>query len=317
MASRLFSSMSLFPSNMRRLCLIVTGVALFSGSLAQQAIAQNEPKAEPKAVPALAPLFNIADPGLNELSGFAASRTYPGLIWAHNDSGDTARLFLINKTGNTVATVVLEGIEARDWEDISAAAGYLYIGDIGDNMRVMENIKIHRFQEPKLDPQKLGQYISLASANIETATVTYPDGPRDAESLAVGPDGSILIVSKSFGGSNFYVSQTVFRRGAVSLKKIGSTFQFGGVGLFTKLATSGDLSRDGKKLLIGTYSQLYEFALTRPFDFASIDTQNPKIQDLPSLKQSESACYDLDGKQIYVSSEKAKPPVYALNSLLK
>jgi hypothetical protein len=315
MASQSLPSMSRFPSKAHRLRLILMGVALFSGTFTQQAIAQNGQVAAQASAPS--PLFNIQDPSINELSGFAASRTYPGLIWAHNDSGDTARLFLINKAGKTIATVALEGIEARDWEDMAAAAGYLYIGDSGDNMRVMENIKIHRFQEPKLDPQKLGQYISLSSSNIETATVTYPDGPRDAESLAVGPDGTLLIVSKSFAGSNFYVSQTPFRRGAIVLKKTGSTFQFGSTGLFTKLATSGDLSRDGRKLLIGTYSQIYEFPLTRPFDFTSIDTKNPKIQELPSLKQSESTCYDLEGKQIYVSSEKAKPPVYTFNSMLK
>jgi len=303
-----------FKSN--RFRLILANLALLSGLLSLQATAQNEQKPAAAPLPTGAPLFKIADPAINELSGFAASRAYPGLLWGNNDSGDTARLFLINQEGKTVATVNFEGIDARDWEDIAAAGDSLYVGDMGDNLSVMENIKIHRIREPKLDPQKLGQNITIASNNIETATVTYPDGPHDAESLSVAPDGSILIVSKSTSGSNFYISQNVFRRGAIPLKKIGETFHFGGEGIFTKLATSGDLSPDGKKLLVGTYSQLYEFPLTRAYDFNSVDSKNAKTQDLPTLKQSESACYDLDGKQIFVSSEKPNPPVYALNSLL-
>ena len=276
-----------------------------------QPIAANAPAISGEAP---APIFKVADGNLNEISGFAASRSYPGFWWAHNDSGDTARLFLLSSEGKTVATVNLEGVEARDWEDMAAAGGYLYVADIGDNFRVMENVQIHRIWEPKIDTKKLGQQISLSNSTVETAKIAYPDGARDAETFAVAPDGTFLIVSKNLGGSNFYLSQTPFRRGAVALKKIGGPFVFGGQSVFSKMATAGDLSRDGKKLAVTTYTQLYEFALGVPFDLASIQLKTPKIQNLPTLQQCESAAYDLSSAKVVVSSEKKNPPVYALDS---
>lgn len=102
-------------------------VALFSSV----AVAQDQTPAQAPTTPT--PLFKVQDARIDELSGLAASRAYPGCFWAHNDSGDTARLFLLNAKGETVAVVNLAGVTARDWEDIAFAGGYLYVGDIGDN----------------------------------------------------------------------------------------------------------------------------------------------------------------------------------------
>ncbi len=54
-------------------------------------------------------------------SGLAVSRTQPGVLWAHNDSGDAPMLYAIDLKG----TAPGEGRGARtpwriDWEDIAA-----------------------------------------------------------------------------------------------------------------------------------------------------------------------------------------------------
>src|SRR5690606_12327811 len=41
-------------------------------------------------------LGSVDDARLAELSGLAASRRHPGLFYAHNDSGDVARVFVLD-----------------------------------------------------------------------------------------------------------------------------------------------------------------------------------------------------------------------------
>jgi hypothetical protein len=47
----------------------------------------------------------VTHPPLNELSGIARSRAYPGVWWVHNDSGDEPRLFAIDAEGRVVMPV--------------------------------------------------------------------------------------------------------------------------------------------------------------------------------------------------------------------
>ena len=255
----------------------------------------------------------LQDKAIDELSGLAASRRYPRLLWGHNDSGDSARIFALNERGETVATVNFPGLEARDWEDVTFSGGWIYVGEIGDNFEVNENIKIYRLHEPDLNPDKLGQDIDLKKGSWETMTLTYPDGARNAETLAATPDGHILIVSKNKKGSNFYTLKQPFSNGqTATLDKIFDNVQIGETGWLTRLVTSGDLSPDGRELTIITYAELYQFDLARPYDFKSLQLNNPRKRDLPPLKQAESVCYSADGHSLWVSSEGKRAPLWEL-----
>ena len=260
----------------------------------------------------------LQDKSIDELSGLAASRRYPGLLWGHNDSGDSARIFAINEKGETVATVNFDGLEARDWEDITFAGGWIYIGEIGDNFEVNENIRVYRLHEPDLNPDKLGQDINLKAGSWEEMTLNYPDGARNAETLAATPDGHILIVSKNKKGSNFYTLKRTFTNGQVAtLEKIFDNVQIGEVGWLTRLVTGGDLSPDGRELTIITYAQLYQFDLARPYDFKSLQLDKPRKRDLPPLKQAESVCYSADGQSLWVSSEGKRAPLWEMGARMK
>jgi hypothetical protein len=76
---------------------------------------------------------------LQEASGLVASRTHPGVLWSHNDSGDGPRLFALTTSVGDLGVFTLDGAEARDWEDLAIGLGpepgldYLYAGNIGDN----------------------------------------------------------------------------------------------------------------------------------------------------------------------------------------
>lgn len=131
---------------------------------------------------------------VNEASGMIASVQNPGLLWVHNDSGDSARLFGIHANGNLVVELSFPTIRAVDWEDIALdrATGHIYIGDIGDNFSIRTTKQIYRFKEPKITPETPRQ---LAIKAVDTLTFKYPDGRRDAEVLFVH-NGDLIVISK-------------------------------------------------------------------------------------------------------------------------
>ncbi|PQV63727.1 hypothetical protein B1R32_10967 [Abditibacterium utsteinense] len=268
-------------------------------------------EADAPELPAPTLAATLQDPRLNEVSGLAASRRYPGLFYAHNDSGDTARVFLMNGKGETVAVINLKGAYARDWEDITLAGNEVYVGDIGDNLGNRDAVQIYRFAEPLLDSQKINQTVEVAP---QVCAFRFPGAPRDAETLLASPDGRIWILSKESGGSTFF-SQTFQDKKTKNLQRAGNTkIRFGAFGIFTKLATGGDFSDDGMKLVVTTYAQIYEWKLNAPFGVSDLTSIKPVIRDLPGLKQCESVCYSSDGKQIFVSSEGKNAPLWTFKS---
>src|SRR5688572_11222258 len=73
-------------------------------------------------------------PDLTEGSGIAVSRSVPGRLWTHNDSGSPMLLALDAQNGAT-ARVSVSGAAVEDWEAVAigrcAPGSCLYIGDIG------------------------------------------------------------------------------------------------------------------------------------------------------------------------------------------
>lgn len=130
--------------------------------------------------------------GLGETSGLAISRRDPALLWSHNDSGDEARVFAVRADGTAVGIVKVSGAKNRDWEDIAIGpcdgGDCLYIADIGDNRGARAEVSIYRVPEP--DPA------AVSSDAAERLPITYPGGPRDAESIFVLPDGELYVLSK-------------------------------------------------------------------------------------------------------------------------
>src|ERR1051325_6127651 len=86
-----------------------------------------------------------------EASGLAASRKNTDVLWTHNDSGDTARIFAISTKAKLLGIYNLKAsnVEAIDWEDIAIGPAptpgeyYIYIGDIGDNGDKRPGIQVY------------------------------------------------------------------------------------------------------------------------------------------------------------------------------
>lgn len=129
---------------------------------------------------------------LPEASGVALSRRTPGLLWAHNDSGQP-QLFALDLNGAVKGRVRVAGVELADWEDISNGpcpqGTCLYIADIGDNNRVRRSIRIYRVPEPRADEATAGP--------AEVFDAVYPSGAQDAEAMFVTGADDVFVVTKA------------------------------------------------------------------------------------------------------------------------
>jgi hypothetical protein len=243
----------------------------------------------------------LAAPEATEISGLAASPTQPGVLWAHNDSGDRARIFALRSDGSLIASLDVPGAEATDWEDIAVGpGGDLLLGDIGDNKSVREGIDIYRVPEPRLAD---GPTTTAAATRLR---LTYPDGAHDAETLLADPrTGEIVIVTKRLDGrSGVYAGQAPARNapGEAVLRHTGD-LRLG----FAGLATAGDVSADGRTIAIRTYTALYAWTRKPGASLAATLKRKPCVGSvqLGLEGQGESLALSRDGRSFFTVPEGA------------
>ena len=127
--------------------------------------------------PAADQTATLSDSTLNEVSGVAASRMNPPLLWVHNDSGGQPAVSSIRPDGTLVSTVTIEGATNTDWEDIAVGPGpqrgvsYLFLGDIGDNLSARDHVTVYRVPEPRTT------IAEFPLTGADTISLRYPDGP--------------------------------------------------------------------------------------------------------------------------------------------
>ncbi len=136
----------------------------------------------------------LGDPALREASGLIASGCTPGRYWALNDNENPAELFLLDESGNDLGRFEIAAPNV-DWEDLDHAfvdgTHRLVIADIGDNDARRPYVSVYFVDEP-CDP--VPAEAPLAAVRYD---LRYPDGPRDAEGLAVDAvRGELVIVTK-------------------------------------------------------------------------------------------------------------------------
>ncbi|GHG65356.1 hypothetical protein [Streptomyces griseocarneus] len=233
--------------------------------------------------------FTIQDPRIKESSGLAASRAHPGVYWTHNDSGDGANVFAVDsRTGRTVATVTLNGINPRDVEAISIGPdGNIYLADIGDNLGgSWPEVWIYRFPEPKTLRDT-----SVAPVRL---TVRYDEGPRDAESLMVHPKtGRLYIASKKRSGKGalYEGPQHLSESGVNTFRRVADVNVW---------ATDGAFSPDGTRLVVRGY-----------FEARAYRWQNGRLGEeagrptVPLQRQGESVTFTPDGRTLMYGTEGA------------
>ena len=249
-------------------------------------------------------LLGRLDPAVDESSGLAASRRNPGLLWTHNDSGDDPVVYCADRQARSCGTWRVTGATARDWEDAAVGPGpqpgrsYLYLGDIGDNLRNLSQVVVYRVPEPAA-PAAPGAGRGATEA-AERIVLRYADGPHDAEALLVHPvTGDVYVVTKE------PLTAGVYKAAGGVLERIASLSV--GIGV----VTGGDISPDGRRVALCTYASGFELTLPGAPDagFDAVWRQPLRAVDLPTRTQGEAVAYRLDGNALLTTSEMPPAPL--------
>lgn len=241
---------------------------------------------------------------LNEASGLAASQKTSGILYTHNDSGGEAAVYVINSKAMLAAKVYLEGARNHDWEDIAVGPepeskkSCIYVADIGDNNAKRSYVSVYRFEEPAL----VDTLIKIT--NYDQINIEYEDGARDAEALFVDPlSWDIYIISK--------------REENVGLYRIAYPYSLKEINIATKectlpisFVTAADISHDGKKILVKTYTSLYQYRRKREQSIAKALSGKAKQLPYHLEPQGEAVAWDAKAKSYFTLSESInhKPP---------
>lgn len=269
---------------------------------------------------------------LQETSGLVGSDGNPNLLWAHNDGGDKARIFLIDSTARIKATVVLADIKHRDWEDIGIGPGpeegksYIYVGDIGDNESEHKFKFIYRLQEPRIDTSKTSD---TTITKVDCIKIQLPDGSRDAEAMLIDPvTRDIYIFSKREVKVNLYriaypQSTTEINKAELVLPKLefnqyeAQSFKKGGEetlingyhSTFYNQVVGSDISPDGSEILVKSYSSVYYWKRATDETVPEALKRTPMMLPYVPEPQGEAIAFDRAGKGYYtLSEERGKLP---------
>lgn len=244
-------------------------------------------------------LAQLADKKLEEVSGLAASRTNPGLLWAHNDSGNPAVVYLVDEALKIRLSCELKGIKNRDWEDIAVGPGpdktkrYVYVADIGDNSARHAYKYIYRFEEPVLNNDD--SQITITS--FDTIVFRLEGETKDAEAILIHPaTGNIYLVSKRESPVHLYeLKLSEFVADTLTAENISSI-------PFTQIVAA-DFSADGEEVLLKNYDQIYYWRLEGR-SLPDALKEKPEVLKYTEEPQGEAITFNLDGSGFYTLSEK-------------
>jgi hypothetical protein len=262
---------------------------------------------------------------IDEMSGLVKSRRFADVYWVHNDSADIPRLFAINRSGQVIITDYLkpyfhgETFEAgkeswpgngvllavnEDWEDIAIDDDQIYIADIGNNGNARRDMGIYILNEP--NPHAVRE-----SRIINYLPIQYPEQEQfpatewhyDSEAIFIS-NGKLYFLTKHRqpnkhdsweAGTNLYRLDSSKTTEANTLVKVDSHSR-------VTLATGSDVSPDGTKLAIATYTALWVFDKPADSDKWLSGRSRTLPLDYSVTRQIEAVCWD-DNETLLISNE--------------
>jgi len=254
---------------------------------------------------------------IDEASGLAPSRRDPDILWVINDDGP-AVLYAIDTTGASRGKTRVSKASNRDWEDLASftlrGTPYLLIADIGDNESKRKDVTLYIVEEPDVgdDKSKIAWQFDFR----------YPDGPTDAEAIAVdAANERILVLSKRDIPAVLYeLPLRPTKDKKVVAKRIGAMTSLPQPRRQDVTAApllkdwfwqpSGmDIKADGSAAIIVTYDAIYYYPRDPNQDWPSALSQAPFGLSLGKIKNAESIAFSNDGSAAFITTEKQHAPL--------
>jgi hypothetical protein len=251
--------------------------------------------AAPSSSPAPAPGQKVCDVndehlGNDNVTGLAATAKGYDVV-NDNDPSQTVQVYQIG-TDCKVQPLVQDQRQPNMPEDLAVTPdGSVWVADIGDPTSQRQSVAVWKF-----------------TGNNDGAKryhLSYPDGPHNAAAMLVSPNGSLAIVTKDPGVGKVYVptgpltseEQTVSMKLAGSIKLTATGTPGGPIGqLGQRVFTGGAVSPDGKRAVLRTYTDAYEWDVTGGDVATSVVKGKPRRTPLPNEPAGEAISYSTDGK---------------------
>ena len=257
---------------------------------------------------------------IDEASGLQAGAN--GVFYTHNDG--KRDVFVIDETGRDLGAFKLVGSKNRDWEDITRVPygdrHLLVIADTGDNQAQYNRIRLYFFAEPAAGDYHRDHEV------LHRTEVTYPDGPRDVESAAWDPSGGrILLLSKRDRPPRLYgvpldralAEDELEAEYLGELRGLRPPTRFDLLaskrGAWVSQPTALDISPDGRTAAVLTYRSLYLYTREEGESWEEAFQRPPQEYLGPPGTYDEAVAFSLDGRAVYVTTERRPAPVYRLD----
>lgn len=267
----------------------------------------------------------VKHPLLDEMSGLVRSRTYPGVWWVHNDSGDEPRIFAIDAEGRLVMPAWRrdryfadepapnpEGADKepwpgvrilnsanQDWEDITLADGVLYITDMGNNGNAKRDLGIYLVNEP--NPAAMDQ----GTRPIVFIPVAYPDQNAfppsppadwrfDCEAVFFS-DGKLYFLTKYRADNRFdriTTGTSLYRLDTMQPNRVNALTLIHRADDLPIIPTSAEVSPDGNRLAVMSYDGVWLYEKPERGDNWLAGRLTRLSLPDSRIKQAEGVCWD-------------------------
>ncbi len=248
------------------------------------------------------------DPRINELSGLVASHQQPGVYFAHNDSGDTARLFAMLSTGQVLQEFHLTNATNVDWEDLALGpcptGQCVLVGDIGDNTQTRNDYALYRVTEPLVD--------GGTELTAEQFPFHYPaNAHHNAETLLMHPTtpGRAWVVTKEANAVS-QVYRLSLESTAEQEAQLVTSLTIPGPA--DRQLTAGDVNPCGDTVALRMYNRLVLLHVPDGGQFEDVFGAQPVTIPSAVEDQSEAVAFSADGRSIITTSETilTAPPIW-------
>lgn len=236
---------------------------------------------------------------LEEASGTETVRN-SNLIWLHNDSGNKARLYGMNKKGKIIKELKIDA-ENHDWEDLTSDdEGNIYIGDFGNNDNERKDLSILKVKASKLDNDKKidVKRISFYFENQDKFPPKKKNMYFDCEAFFYFKDNLYLFtksrVKDDHGKTSLYKIPTKKGRHKAHLIGTYNTCKY-----VSCWITSADISNDGKKVALLTQKAVWVFT---NFENDNFFSGSARSYDFNFNSQKEGICFK-DNNTVYITDE--------------
>lgn len=269
---------------------------------------------------------NLQNRELTETSGFVASKDWPGVIYAINDSGNTASLYALSESGIHLGQWPIAG-RNRDWEDLASISlgskNYVVIGDTGDNLNVHKSNTLYFVREPVPD--------SDSSETLKPHWVVkfiYEDGPRNVEAFAIHNRTVYLISKERVTAAGTQASRLYSLEIPESQPKNTLTARFltqlpqprpsleaklaaSLVGVDLNHPTALDFDANGRSAYLLTYREVRRYDRLKGQSWTEAFQAPGKRIHFHQLGQAEALTL-VAGRAVFITSEKRAAPLWAI-----